>query len=167
MYRHLFEGVPTKPVLVLAPLVIAAVLALYYYNQHKNCSHQASLREQFYIFLKNNINQTIALSEAMPFKWDKAYILVNYKPDRKVRDCPFEWDWTEEYRQTLIESDLLNVIFFTVNDKRAMYIEFSDEQIDMQDMGEDNLLTSETALFKIESKDDLNQQLKLIHASTL
>lgn len=159
MYQNLFRGVPTKPVLVIAPLVIALALFLYYRTEYTQCTDHAALREQLYIHLKENIDQTISLAETTPFKWDKAVVLLGYKPDKKVRGCPFGWDWSKKHRDTLVEQGLLNIILYTLNKKRVNYVEFSREQIDFENT--DTPLTPETSIFTVEAKDKSKQGLLL------
>ena len=147
MYRRLFQGIPTGPVLIIAPLIITVVTALYYYGQYKRCIEQSLLKEQFYAHLERNIGHKVSLASFVPLTWDRVFVLVNYKPDSRIKGCPFKWGWSEEYRNTLIAQDMLNVIFFTLNRKRVAYIEFSNRNIQVEGIGANEHLTPETAIF--------------------
>ena len=89
----------------------------------------------------------------MPFAWDQAFVLQNYKPDRKIRGCPFGWDWTEEQRNKLIDQNLLNIIFFTLNKKRVTFVEFNNQNISFDSVEKEISLTAESAYFEVELKD--------------
>jgi len=153
MYK-LFQGIPTKPILVIAPLILFVSLGLYYQGQYKRCTEQANLREQLYSHLQKSVAQTIPLADVMPFAWDQAFVLQNYKPDRKIRGCPFGWDWTEEQRNKLIDQNLLTIIFFTLNKKRVTFVEFNNQNISFDSVEKEISLTAESAYFEVELKDE-------------
>ena len=149
MYRRLLQGIPVGPVLIIAPLIITVVTALYCYGQYKRCTEQSLLKERFYTHLERNIGHKVSLTDLVPLAWDRVFVLVNYKPDGRIKGCPFKWDWSEEYRNTLIEQDMLNVIFYTLNRKRVAYIEFSNRLIQIEGTGANEPLTPETAMFVV------------------
>ncbi len=148
--RVLLQEIPTKPILFIAPSVVALVFVLYYQAQYKSCTSQAQLRGHLYTYLRNNINRTIYLTDAMPFAWDKAFILSNYKPDRNIPGCPFDWDWSEEERDSLVRQNSLNIIFFTLNNRRVNYIDFSNQQIMFENIVAEDAFSPETAKFNVE-----------------
>lgn len=153
MYRRLFQGIPTRPILIIAPLTIAIVTALYYYGQYKRCTEQSLLKEQLYTHLEKNVSHKVLLADFVPFTWDRVFVLVNYKPDNRIKGCPFKWDWSGEYRNALIAQDLLNVIFYTRNKKRVAYIEFSNRRIQVEGIDANEPLTPETAMFVVQARD--------------
>ncbi len=136
-------------------------LGLHYQSQYKSCTEQATLRAQLHTHLKNNVKQTVPLADIMPFAWDQAFVLQNYKPDRKIRGCPFGWDWTEEHRNKLIDQNLLTIIFFTLNKKRVTFVEFSNQNISFDSVEKEIPLTAESAYFEVELKDAVNKSVLL------
>ena len=149
MYQKLFQGVPTKPVLMAAPIIILFVLGLYYFNQYQRCTEQTKLREQLYSILNTGTNEIISLTDIFNFNWDKAYVIPNFKPDRKLKGCPFNWGWSEKYRGLLIDKNLLNIIFFTLNNKRVGFIEFSNHKIRLEGFNNQHLLLRDMALLEL------------------
>ena len=152
MYRRLFQGIPTRPILIIALLMIAVVTALYYHGQYKRCTKQSMLKDQLYTYLEKNVGHTVSLADFVPFTWDRVFVLVNYKPDSRIKGCPFKWDWSGEYRNTLIVQDMLNVIFYTLNKKRVAYIEFSGWRIQVEGIDTNEPLTPETAMFAVQAR---------------
>ena len=89
------------------------------------------------------------LSTITDFAWDRADILVNYKPGGSSTDCPFQWDWSRETRDKLIAGDLLTVIVFLKDGKLVRYLEFRRDRADFVHVK--NPYTPETAVFRVTS----------------
>ena len=89
----------------------------------------------------------VQLSAITDFAWDRADILVNYKPSGSSTDCPFQWDWSRETRDKLIAGDLLTVIVFLKDGKLVRYLESRRDRADFVDVK--NPYTPETAVFRV------------------
>jgi hypothetical protein len=91
----------------------------------------------------------VELARITEFPWDRADILVNYKPSGTTTDCPFQWDWSRETRDRLIAGDLLTVIVFLRDDKMMNYLEYRGDLADFVDVK--NPYSPQTAIFSVEA----------------
>lgn len=148
MLNRMLDGMPTRPVVYIVPVVVILVLLFYFTDLKQRCIYQAGLRASFEQAVQNNDQSSIfRLAEITPFTWDKVKIFSKFKPERKAKSCPFGWDWSPEERELIISSDLLTVLIFANKGKLSKYIELNSEQVTF-DVFEKSLLP-ETALFVI------------------
>ncbi len=149
MIGRMLHGIPTKPVLVIAPLVIVVILAIYYYEKYSDCTRSTSLREQLYTELRQNIGRTLSLADILPIEWDQAAILKDYQPaaNSKLPDCPFDWGWNQSHRQTLAGQNQLNIIVFFRDEQFIDYVEFRRDVVDFGNVN--NPYSAETARFEV------------------
>ena len=150
MLKKALVGFPTRPVLYLSIPVLIAGLVFHFYGTYQSCRSQADLRESFRAAIDAGADGTAAvqLSRISDFDWDRADILVNYKPDGATTDCPFDWDWSRELREKLIAADRLNVIVFLKDGKLVDYLEYPRDWAEFVDV--ENPYSRTSAIFRVE-----------------
>ncbi len=119
------RSLPSKPVLFIAPAIIAAVLCWRYYDVYRVCTHRAGHMAS----LDKALDQ--AVGEGKPFvfenvfrsDWDAVRVFQSYRPDTKSFHCPFGWHYSEDERDSLARRGGLTVIAFY---KDKALIDFAD-----------------------------------------
>ncbi len=148
MLNRMLDGMPTRPVVYIVPLVVTLVLLFYFNDLKQRCLYQGGLRADLELAVQNNDPGSIfKLAEMTPFSWEKVKIFSKFKPERKAKSCPFGWDWSPEERESIISSGLLTVLIFANKGKLSNYIELRSDQMNF-DVLEESLLP-ESALFVI------------------
>ena len=151
MFIHrALNSLPTKPVVFLAPLLIVLVLAAYYWNVKSDCQAAAELRDRFVRLVADagDANSPLRLDEVYPINWEFAKIFQNFQPKHRKRSCPLGWDWSDEIRQKLIDSEMLSVILFFNKGVISHILEFNNEMISVDEIG--GRVTREHAVFNVE-----------------
>ncbi len=151
MLKDALAGLPTRPVLYLSLTVLVLALGYHFATTYRSCRNQADLRETLRAAIEASADGAapVRLSTITDFAWDRADILVNYKPSGSSTDCPFQWDWSRETRDKLIAGDLLTVIVFLKDGKLVRYLEFRRDRADFVHVK--NPYTPETAVFRVTS----------------
>jgi len=148
MLKDALAGLPTRPVVYLSLTVLVLGLGYHFATTYQSCWSHAELREALRAAIKASADGAapVQLAHITDFAWDRADILVNYKPSGSTTDCPFEWDWSRETRQELIAGDLLTVIVFVRDGKLVDYLEYRRDWADFVDVK--NPYAPETAVFR-------------------
>lgn len=149
MIHRALNSIPARPVLVIAPLLVATVLVVYYWNLHRECVGQAALRDSFVqgIARAADSGEILRLTDVAVFPWEHVKGFVNFKPQHKKRSCPFGWDWSDAERQNIIDSDLLSVLIFFNEGEIANLIEFRKDRLAIEEF--ESGLTPGTARFSV------------------
>jgi hypothetical protein len=151
MLKEALAGLPTRPVLYLSSIVLVLGLGYHFTTTYQSCRSHAELRESLHAAIKASADGTVPgpvrLSRITDFPWDRADVLVNYKPGGSTTNCPFQWDWPRETREDLIARDLLTVIVFLQGGKLVNYLEYRRDWADFVDV--ENPYTAETAVFDV------------------
>ncbi len=151
MIGRMLEGYPSKPAVVVAVILIISAMSIYYFDQNRTCTDIASMRSQLYSLAENNVSNEIRLVDTTDIQWDKARIIVDYKTEGKLLDCPFDWGWTQQHRQELMARGLLNMIVFTWKDVVIAYLDFNRDRVDFELV--DIIVTPDSAVFSVERND--------------
>jgi hypothetical protein len=148
---RLFAGLPTKPIFYLALAIFAGILSYHYGSTYQRCTSQAELRAKLRAAIQAQdqlaMPKRVHLSRITDFEWDRADVLVNYKPDGATANCPFGWDWSRAERAALVAEDLLTVIVFSSGGKIRHYIEYRRDWADFVQI--QNPYTPKTAVFQV------------------
>ena len=151
MRTRLFAGLPTRPVYYLALVLFVLAASYYYGTAYRDCTAHATLRDRVGAVIERsggaNTSNSFRLSAITDFAWDRADILVNFKPDGTTADCPFGWDWSREKRDALVADDLLTVVVFSQSGNIVNYLEYRRDWADFLDVA--NPYTPSTAVFKV------------------
>ncbi len=163
MIKSALSVLPTRPVLYIVPVVVTLVMAFYYWDRHADCTHDRHFRSLLGKQLDVTGEATLFhLDSVTDFVWDKVRIINNFKPQRKIMDCPFGWDWTSAERRSLIEADLLSALVFAHQDVIVEYVDIRSDQIAFEDI--DTTLSPEAAVFRVHrntgSKNTVNLTLE-------
>ena len=152
--RNAFAGVSTRPVLYLALAVLILGVGYHLFTTYKSCREHSALREDLRAAIVGGSEDArpVRLSGVTGFSWDRADILVNYKPEGATTDCPFGWDWSRAQREALIAADRLTVIVFLRDGQLVNYLEYPRDQADF--VGVKNPYTPETAVFDVRPSPD-------------
>ena len=160
MLRQALAGLPTRPAVYLSALVLILGLAYHFATTYQSCRGHAALREALSSAVASSAARETALrlEQVTDFAWDRAEILVNYKPAGSSTDCPFQWDWSREAREKLIAEDLLTVIVFIRDGKLVNYVEMRSDRLRFE--GIKNPFTPATAVFRaVRSRNNPEQYL--------
>jgi len=156
MLKGALAGMPTRPVLYIALPVLLLGLGYHLFTTYQSCRTHAELRESLHAAIKASADGgdpgPVRFADITDFVWERADILVNYKPSGASTDCPFDWDWSQEKRDELIARDLLTVIVFIADNKLINYLEYSRDRADF--VGVKNPYTPETAIFSVSPSPD-------------
>ncbi len=148
MIRSVLAVLPTRPVMYIVPVLVIAVMSLYYWDLHDKCSGNKQFRTAFnqYLHAANQPAQ-IRLEDFTDFGWDKVRIVVDYKPERRNIECPFGWNWNTEERESLIAKNLLSVLIFAYEGVIVGYYELRSDHVAFNVINES--LTPEAAVFDL------------------
>ena len=126
MLKDALAGLPTRPVLYLSLTVLVLGLGYHFLTTYQSCNSRAELRGSLRAAIQASADSAapVQLARITEFPWDRADILVNYKPSGATTDCPFQWDWSRDTRDKLIAGDLLTVIVFLRDGKLVNYLEY-------------------------------------------
>ena len=132
MLKDALAGLPTRPVLYLSLTVLVLGLGYHFLTTYQDCSSHANLRESLRAAIRTSADGTVPvqLAQITDFPWDRADILVNYKPGGATIDCPFHWDWSRDTRDKLIAENLLTVIVFLRDGRLVNYLEYRSDLAD-------------------------------------
>lgn len=150
MIHRALSSIPARPVLLIAPLLIVVVLAVYYWNLNRECSAQTELRDTFTGAVESAAaaGGILRLADVFDFQWDHVKGLEKFKPKFLRRDCPFGWDWSKKERQAIIDADLLSVLIFFHEGKISSVVDFRNDRVAMEEF--ESGLPPETAVFKVD-----------------
>lgn len=151
MLKDALAGLPTRPVMFVAVIVLVIGLGYHFTTTYRSCRHHAELRGALGAAIDAGARGAgpVRLSALTAFDWDRADVLVNYKPSGSVADCPFQWDWSRETREKLIADDLLTVIVFLRKGRVVSYVEYRRDRAEFIDVK--NPYTPESAVFSVSS----------------
>jgi len=151
MIRDALAGLPTRPALYLSLTVLVLGLGYHFLTTYQDCSSRAALRESLRVAIKASADGAgpVRLAHITEFPWDRADILVNYKPAGVTTDCPLQWDWSRDTRDKLIASDLLTVIVFLRDGKLVNYLEYRSDRAQFAEVK--NPYSPDQAAFTVEA----------------
>ena len=160
MLRQALAGLPTRPAVYLSAAVLLLGLAYHFATTYQSCHNHAALRAALSAAVASSAAQKtpLRLAQITGFRWDKAEILINYKPAGASTDCPFEWDWSRETRERLISRDLLTVIVFLRDGKLVNYVETRSDRVRFDDI-EDSYTPAMAVFRAARSRSDPEQYL--------
>ncbi len=151
MLRQALAVLPTRPAVILAPCIALLVLGLYYIDRHQNCLAQADFRRHF-MHAMNEASEIsggdVNLMTVTSFSWDTLQILTGYKPNLNyIQNCPFNWDWSKEKLQHLVDNQRLTMLVFTAKGIVSRYLELDGALIDFEQVK--NRYSNSEAKFKV------------------
>ena len=147
-------GLSTRPVLVFALPILILGAGWHFFSTYQSCNAHAEMRTRLgaAIAASAESGTPVEFARIIDFPWERADILVNYKPEGATDNCPFDWDWSREHREKLIAADLLTVIVFLNGGRLVNYLEYPRDEADFA--GVRNPYTPETARFEAKPSPD-------------
>jgi len=153
MINNALSSIPTRPALVIAPLIVIGVLFFYYYDLHAKCTSSSQYREALNQSLQSlGENERFSLAEFTGFEWDKVRILPRIEPNSRNVECPFGWNWASGERDRLLESGRLSAMIFASRESIVSYFEFRSDEVLFDGVG--SSLTPEKAQFEVAPNPD-------------
>ena len=132
--RAAIDALPAKPGVVIAMVLVAGVLSVFYYTTYAGCTHNARQRAVLMTGIEASAGAKVRFADVMGFAWDKIRIAQGFKPTGKVTSCPFGWDWSAEERHRLTSAGLLTVIAFLKGGQPVEVIDVSGEDVKFEDL---------------------------------
>ncbi len=119
------RSLPSKPVVFIAPAIMAMVLCWYYYDIYRICTHRAGHTMVLDRALERAAGDSspFVLEDVFPADWDTVRIFQNYQPESKSFDCPFGWHLSDDERDTIASQGDLTVLAFY---KDKLLVDFAD-----------------------------------------
>ena len=160
MFRNLLHGMPTKPVVYLAPILMVLVLSWYYFDRYQDCSAHASVREALYRGAASSVGTIFKMSEVTPYTWTRVLLAPGYSLDGEP-DCPFSWDWPSGMREQLAAADRLGIIVFVneLVDKGGVvltdYVEYDTARVHFRTLGKRAMIPSQATFWVYPSSNGL------------
>ena len=151
MIKDALSSVPSKPALVIAPLLVVLVLSLYYRDQYNKCvdirQTRAALNQQL---LALGSPARFRLADFTDFAWTRVRIVASVTADTISDTCPLDWNWDSGERDSLIASGRLAAMMFGQQGQIVKYLELRADEVDLRE-AEGNL-SPQAAVFSVMRK---------------
>jgi hypothetical protein len=149
MIKDALSALPAKPAMYLAPLLVVLVLTLYYRDQYNKCADIRQSRVEFHELMHSvDSPGQFRLTEFTDFEWNKVRIVASVQPDTINDACPFDWNWSDEERESLIASGHLAALVFGLQGRVVRHLEVNGAEVRFRGTG-DNNLTPRSAVFDV------------------
>ena len=149
MIKDAFTTLPAKPALYIAPILVVLVLSLYYRDQYEQCTGIKRERTALNDYLRSlDGSKPFRMADFTAFEWNKVRIVASVKPDTFNDACPFDWNWSDEERESLIASGHLAALVFGLQGRVVRHLEVNGAEVRFRGTG-DNNLTPRSAVFDV------------------
>jgi hypothetical protein len=148
MIRDALSALPARPAIFIAPLLVVLVLALYYRDQYDKCVDIRQSRGELNELLSSiDSGGQFRLADFADFAWNKVRIVASVKPGTISDECPLDWNWSGDERESLLASGQLTAIIFGLDGKVVRYLELRGDQVSFR--GARGNLTPQAAVFDV------------------
>lgn len=135
--------------MLAAPIIVVAVLSLYYWDLRDKCVDIKQARESLYQRLTSMPpGAQFRLADFTDFEWNKVRIVASVAPGTISDECHFDWNWSAGERDSLIEAGDLSVLIFGQRGRVVGYYELRRDRIAFDDI--DGQLTPAGAVFDLD-----------------
>jgi hypothetical protein len=153
MIRNALSVVPSRPIVVIVPLIVVLVMSFYYWDIYSKCADNKLFRTSFNELVHSvDTSAPFRLMDMTDFRWDRVRIVTNFEPEKRNTECPFGWNWSSGERDSLIASGLLTVLLFAQEGMIVRYFELRSDKLAFR--GANSSLTPEAAVFSIGKNSD-------------
>ena len=153
MIKRALSVLPSRPVVVLVPLIVVLVMTFYYWDIYSKCADNNRFRTSLTGLVHSaDVSVPFRLKDATSFGWDKVRIITNFEPEKRNTECPFGWNWASGERDSLIASGLLTALIFAQKGMIIKYFELRSDELAFR--GTSASLTPEAAVFSIGKNSD-------------
>lgn len=151
MIKDALSSVPSKPALVIAPLLVVLVLFLYYRDQYVKCVEMKDTRAALYEhLLELGSPAQFRLADFTEFAWTKVRIVASVSADTISDTCPLGWNWESGERESMIASGRLAAMIFGKQGQIVRYLELRADEVEFR--GPEGNLSPQAAVFGVERK---------------
>ncbi|MCP4472064.1 MAG: hypothetical protein GY815_15545 [Gammaproteobacteria bacterium] len=151
MIKNALSAVPSRPALVIAPLLVVLVLSLYYRDQYNKCVEIRQTRLEFNQQLHALASPAqFPLRDFTDFAWTKVRIVASVAADTISDTCPLDWNWESGERDALIASGRLAAMMFGQQGRIVRYVELRADEVEFR--GAEGNLSPQAAVFNVERK---------------
>jgi hypothetical protein len=153
MIKNALSVVPARPVMYIVPVIVVLVLSFYYWDIHSRCANNQQFRASLNELLQSkDRGSQFRLTDITKFMWDRVRIVTDFEPESRSSECPFDWNWPDGERESLIAAGLLTVLIFVDKGTIVQYLELRSDEVAFR--GADSSLAPQAAVFDIEAKSD-------------
>ncbi len=149
--RDALSSVPSRPALIIAPLLVVLVLSLYYRDQYNKCvdirQNRAALTDHL---LALGSPARFRLADYTDFAWTKVRMVASVAADTISDTCPLDWNWESGEREALIASGRLAAMIFGQQGQIVKYFELRADEVEIR--GAEGNLTPQAAVFSVVHK---------------
>ena len=156
LIRDALSALPARPAVIAAPVIVAVVLSLYYWDLRQKCvdirETRAALHEHL---LALEAGEPFRLADFFGFDWNKVRIVASVQADTISDECLLDWNWPGGERDRLIESGRLSALVFGHRGSVVGYYEIDRDQVAFDAI--ETQLTPATASFRVGRAADDNR----------
>ena len=103
LIRDALSSLPAKPAIVIAPLIVVAVLSMYYWDMHERCAEVRQHRSGLLEYLRGlDAGGRFRLADFTDFAWNRVRIVARVEPATIDDECPAGWNWDRGQRESLL-----------------------------------------------------------------
>lgn len=151
MIKDALASVPSRPALIIAPLLVVLVLSLYYRDQYNKCvdirQSRAALTDHL---LALDSPARFHLADYTDFAWTKVRMVASVAADTISDTCPLDWNWESGEREALIDSGQLAAMIFGQQGQVVRYFELRADQVEIR--GAEGNISPQAAVFDVVRK---------------
>jgi hypothetical protein len=130
--REALGVLPTKPVLIIVPLLIAAALGIHNYTLHRDCKQQTALRtlilEEIDLAAQSTEHRFVPI-DVVPVPFDQMLVTRGFQPAGRMLECPFGWGLSGEERRALAREARLTLLQFQEAGQLRGFIELDSAKV--------------------------------------
>jgi hypothetical protein len=160
MIKNALSVMPARPIVYLVPVIVILVMSFYYGDMYAKCTGNRQFRVSLNELLAAaDFSGQFRLTDATNFAWDRVRVVTDFKPEARGAECPFDWNWSSDERDSLIVSGLLTVLIFVHRGAIVNYLELRHDEVAFH--GVESSLSPAAAVFRVEADPDYASGVKL------
>jgi hypothetical protein len=147
--KDALSALPAKPAVMIAPVIVIAVLSMYYWDLYSRCDGVRENRSELRAYLDNlDAGERFRLVDFTDFDWNRVRIVARVAPGTIEDECMVGWNWDRGEREALLEAGQLSALIFGHAGKVVGYFELRRDQVAFPET--ETQLTPESAIFGVE-----------------
>ena len=150
MIKDALSVMPSRPIVYIVPVIVVVVMSLYYGDIYSRCTDNRQFRVSLNgLLAAADASGQFRLTDATNFAWDRVRVVTDFKPEASGAECPFDWNWSRNERDSLIVAGLLTVLIFVHRGAIVKYLELRHDEVAFH--GVDFSLSPAAAVFSVEA----------------
>lgn len=159
--KDALSALPARPAVMIAPLIVAVVLSLYYWDLYRRCDGVREYRNALRTYLDElDAGDRFRLEDFTDFDWNRVRVVARVAPGTIDDECMAGWNWKRGEREALLEAGELSALIFGHAGKVVAYFELRRDQVAFPEI--DTQLTPESAIFGIGKGSGAGVSLSLV-----